>query len=66
MAKREIVFWHGAHKSIEDKIKSFCTLEGDVYFWSGSLDEFEQKLNGMFIVYSDMIAVTHKKSFNQC
>lgn len=67
MAKRYIAFWHGKTQKLEDKVACFCEYdpEKEQYYWDGSLDEFERRLNDKFIVYPDTIAITQYGSWGQ-
>lgn len=46
------------------KLESFCEKENQSYYYTGSLDDFEKKWEGNFMVLGDFIAVTHYTNFN--
>jgi len=68
MAKRrQIYFWHGRSKEIEDEVAKVCTHDPNngEYYFDRSLDEFAEYFDNFMLVDGDTIAVTQHKRFNQ-
>ncbi len=65
MKTRRILMWHGRMPEVFlNKLESFCDSQDESYTYTGTLDDFEQKWGGNFMVLGEFIAVTHYTNFN--
>lgn len=70
--KYRIHFWHGyaENSAFHKKIESICELVDDVYYFDGTLDEFDSLYDGNFIyIKADdngvpFLGVTYHRNFS--